>query len=133
MPIYEYQCQGCDHRFEIKQGFKDPPLSTCQRCGGAVTKLISAPAIMFKGSGWYVTDYSEKLKPPTTGTDQAPKDGHPKDGQPSKEAKPSKEGDGKPDQAAKQETKKDAPAAAGTAPAASGSTTPTSSTPAKSD
>ncbi len=104
MPIYEYQCEGCDHRFEIKQSFKDPPLSTCERCGGAVTKLISAPAIMFKGSGWYVTDYSDKLKPPTTGSDQAPKDGKsPKDG------KPSKDGDGKTDQA----SKKDAPATAG--------------------
>ena len=64
MPIYEYQCGSCEYRFEVKQGFNDAPLTTCGRCGGAVTKLISAPAIMFKGDGWYVTDYSEKLKPP---------------------------------------------------------------------
>lgn len=109
MPIYEYQCQGCEHRFEIKQSFTDPPLTTCERCGGAVRKLISAPAIMFKGSGWYVTDYSDKLKPPTTGSDEAPKDG-----QPSKDGKSSKEGDGKADQAAKKETPAAAGAAAGT-------------------
>lgn len=106
MPIYEYQCEGCAHRFEIKQGFNDPPLSICERCGGAVRKLISAPAIMFKGSGWYVTDYSDKLKPPTTGSDQAPKDG-----KPPADGKRSKDGDGKADQAAK----KEAPAAAGSA------------------
>ena len=64
MPIYEYVCQSCDHRFEVKQRFSDEPVSSCVRCGQAVTKVISAPAIMFKGSGWYVTDYSEKLKAP---------------------------------------------------------------------
>jgi putative FmdB family regulatory protein len=63
VPIYEYVCQGCQHRFEVKQSMTDPPLSSCERCGQAVTKVISASAIMFKGTGWYVTDYSEKLKP----------------------------------------------------------------------
>ncbi len=62
MPVYEYQCQSCQHRFEAKQRISDPPLTACERCGQAVTKLISPPAIMFKGSGWYVTDYSDKLK-----------------------------------------------------------------------
>jgi putative FmdB family regulatory protein len=63
MPIYEY---GCDagHRFEVTQKLSDPPLTTCQVCKLPVSKLISAPAISFKGSGWYVTDYSTKLKPP---------------------------------------------------------------------
>ncbi|WP_447976770.1 FmdB family zinc ribbon protein [Candidatus Nitrospira bockiana] len=68
MPIYEYLCQSCSHRFEVKQKFDDPPLSTCTRCGQPVQKLISAPAIMFKGSGWYITDYSDKLKAPTSET-----------------------------------------------------------------
>ena len=63
MPIYEYLCQNCAYRFEVKQGIKDDPIKTCSRCGQAVTKLISSPAIMFKGSGWYVTDYSDKFKP----------------------------------------------------------------------
>jgi putative FmdB family regulatory protein len=65
VPIYEYACQSCQHRFEVKQKISDPPVPSCIRCGQAVTKVISAPAIMFKGSGWYVTDYSDKLKPPT--------------------------------------------------------------------
>jgi putative FmdB family regulatory protein len=63
VPIYEYVCQSCQHRFEVKQGVADQPLSSCVRCGKAVTKVISAPAIVFKGTGWYVTDYSSKLKP----------------------------------------------------------------------
>lgn len=65
MPIYEYLCQSCAYRFEVKQGMKDDPIMSCERCGKDVTKLISAPAIMFKGSGWYITDYSDKMKPPT--------------------------------------------------------------------
>jgi putative FmdB family regulatory protein len=65
VPIYEYLCHSCQHRFEIKQSMSDPPVSSCTRCGQAVTKVISAPAIMFKGSGWYVTDYSDKMKPGT--------------------------------------------------------------------
>jgi putative FmdB family regulatory protein len=64
VPIYEYVCQGCRHQFEVKQKFSDDPISSCVRCGQAVTKIISAPAIMFKGSGWYVTDYSDKMKAP---------------------------------------------------------------------
>ena len=63
MPIYEYQCDDCADRFEVKQSMKDDPLTTCPRCGKHVQRLISSPAIMFKGSGWYVTDYSEKMKP----------------------------------------------------------------------
>lgn len=64
MPIYEYLCEGCGQRFEVKQKMSDPPVLCCVHCGKAVTKVISSPAIMFKGSGWYVTDYSDKLKPP---------------------------------------------------------------------
>ncbi len=63
MPIYEYQCTSCAHRFEVKQSIKDDPIKECARCGKEVTKLISSPAIMFKGSGWYITDYSDKMKP----------------------------------------------------------------------
>jgi putative FmdB family regulatory protein len=77
VPIYEYVCQDCLYRFEVKQKLSDPPLSGCARCGKAVSKVISAPAIMFKGSGWYVTDYSEKLKPP----DQSTSAGQPANGQ----------------------------------------------------
>ena len=60
MPLYEYQCDACGHRFEKIQKFSDPPLDTCPQCGGAVKKLLSSPAIQFKGSGWYITDYAKK-------------------------------------------------------------------------
>jgi putative FmdB family regulatory protein len=57
MPIYEYQCTACGHRFERLQRVSDPPETACAECGGPVTKLISTPAIQFKGSGFYITDY----------------------------------------------------------------------------
>ena len=60
MPLYEYQCDACQHRFEMIRKFSDPPLEACPRCGGTVQKLISSPAFQFKGSGWYVTDYAKK-------------------------------------------------------------------------
>ena len=60
MPLYEYQCDACGHRFEMIQKFSDPPLDTCPKCGGAVRKLISSPAFQFKGSGLYITDYAKK-------------------------------------------------------------------------
>jgi putative FmdB family regulatory protein len=60
MPLYEYQCEACGHRFEVIQKFSDPPVEVCPRCGGAVRKLLSSPAIQFKGSGWYITDYAKK-------------------------------------------------------------------------
>lgn len=60
MPIYEYQCQECDHRLEALQGVSEPPLTTCTECGGELRKLLSAPSFQFKGSGWYVTDYARK-------------------------------------------------------------------------
>ena len=59
MPLYEYQCGPCG-RFEIIQKFSDSPLTSCPRCGGEVQKLLSAPAIQFKGTGWYITDYARK-------------------------------------------------------------------------
>ncbi len=59
MPIYEYQCEKCGHRFEKIQKFSDAPLETCEKCGGPVHKVQSAPAFQFKGTGWYVTDYAK--------------------------------------------------------------------------
>jgi putative FmdB family regulatory protein len=60
MPLYEYQCQKCGHRFERIQRFSDPMVKKCPECGGKVEQMISAPAVQFKGSGWYVTDYAKK-------------------------------------------------------------------------
>ena len=64
MPLYEYQCSRCQHRFEKLQRFSDPPASSCPACGGPVSQILSAPAIQFKGSGWYVTDYAHKSSSP---------------------------------------------------------------------
>ena len=70
MPLYEYQCDRCG-RFEVIQKFSDKPLKVCKKCGGPVQRLLSAPAIQFKGTGWYVTDYARK----SGGEGSAGKDG----------------------------------------------------------
>src|SRR5262245_43834911 len=59
MPLYEYECGSCGSRFERIQKFSDPPLEVCPTCGGPLRKLISSPAIQFKGSGFYITDYGK--------------------------------------------------------------------------
>ena len=64
MPIYEYQCLKCQHGFELLQRFSDPQVTVCPRCGGEVQQMISAPAVQFKGTGWYVTDYARKSGTP---------------------------------------------------------------------
>ena len=67
MPLYEYQCDSCDHRFERIRKLSDPPLDVCPDCGKSqVTKLVSSPAIQFKGSGFYITDYAKKNSPSET-------------------------------------------------------------------
>lgn len=61
MPLYEYECDACGKRFERIQKFSDPPIEVCPNCGkGPVRKLLSSPAIQFKGTGWYVTDYAKR-------------------------------------------------------------------------
>ena len=60
MPLYEYQCDACENRFERIQKFSDPQVDVCPSCGGHVRKLLSSPAIQFKGTGWYITDYAKK-------------------------------------------------------------------------
>ena len=58
MPLYEYRCEQCDRVFEVIQKFSDAPLTIHEGCGGRVERLISAPGLQFKGSGWYITDYA---------------------------------------------------------------------------
>jgi putative FmdB family regulatory protein len=58
MPLYEYQCNQCSERHEVIQRFSDAPLTHCPSCGGDMKKLPSSPAIQFKGSGFYKTDYA---------------------------------------------------------------------------
>lgn len=62
MPLYEYQCKKCKHKFEKIQKFSDPPIRKCPECGGPVEKVMHAPNVQFKGTGWYVTDYGGKDK-----------------------------------------------------------------------
>jgi len=89
MPLYEYQCKKCGHRFERIQRFSDPLVKKCPECGGKVEQLLSPPAVQFKGSGWYVTDYAKKASAGSSsksesetksdsGKDSAKKDSKPK-------------------------------------------------------
>lgn len=77
MPLYEYECQSCGRRTELIQRVADAPLAECPECGGPVRRLLSAPAVQFKGTGWYVTDYagrkggSESAGEKTEGTSEA--------------------------------------------------------------
>jgi putative FmdB family regulatory protein len=64
MPLYEYECKKCGHRFEKIQLYSDKMVKKCPECGGQVEQMISAPAVQFKGSGWYVTDYAKKSSSP---------------------------------------------------------------------
>jgi putative FmdB family regulatory protein len=93
MPIYEYRCNVCDHQFEQRQKFSDPPASSCPKCGGAVHKMVSTVAFSLKGGGWYAEGYGAKAEAPKendvaagTGaapdsaqTDSAPKESAPKE------------------------------------------------------
>src|SRR4029077_6121233 len=74
MPLYEYECDACSHRFEKIQKFSDPLEDTCPKCGGHVHKLMSSPAIAFKGSGFYITDYAKKEHTAAAKADSAQSD-----------------------------------------------------------
>lgn len=69
MPIYEYLCSQCNERHEIIQKFSDAPLTHCPKCGGEMKKLISSPAIQFKGSGFYKTDYASAASKPSSSSE----------------------------------------------------------------
>jgi putative FmdB family regulatory protein len=98
MPLYEYQCKKNGHRFERIQKFSDPHVKKCPECGSPVEQVISAPAVQFKGAGWYVTDYAKKS---STGTSTGNGDSAA-----SKEEKKDKKSDtAKADASAKSESK----------------------------
>ena len=69
MPIYEYACGSCGHRFERKQRFSDEPIAVCPECGSSVRRVLHPAGVIFKGSGWYVTD-SRKSGPSSDGGDK---------------------------------------------------------------
>jgi len=85
MPLYEYLCKKCGHVFEKIVKFSDRPIKKCPECGGVVDQTISAPAVQFKGSGWYVTDYAKKSQSSSSSSDGG------KDSKESKDSKDSKD------------------------------------------
>ena len=87
MPLYEYQCKKCRHRFEKIQKFSDPEITICPHCGGHIERVLSAPAVSFKGGGWYADGYGN-AKPKSSG-DGSSKAGS--DSKPSTDSKPAKE------------------------------------------
>jgi len=91
MPLYEYECRKCKHRFEQIQKFSDKPVKKCPECGGPVEQLLSAPAVQFKGSGWYVTDYAKKSSPPSSASSDG--DSGAKDSKGAKDTKETKKED----------------------------------------
>jgi putative FmdB family regulatory protein len=86
MPMYEYHCSKCGKNFDVLQKFSDAALTTHEECGGAVERVLSAPAFQLKGSGWYATDYGKGGKKPTAG-----------DGAPGKKSDDSKPAEAKPE------------------------------------
>jgi len=87
VPLYEYQCEKNGHRFEKIQKFSDKPKAKCPECGSPSKRLLSPPAIHFKGSGWYVTDYARKGKSGDSGKDEGKKESGAKES-----SKPDKKG-----------------------------------------
>jgi putative FmdB family regulatory protein len=99
VPLYEYQCKKCKHKFEKIQKFSDQPVRKCPECGSPVEKIMHAPAVQFKGSGWYVTDYGGKSEAPKSdGSSEKSEKSEKKDSASSKEdgAKGEKDKDSKP-------------------------------------
>jgi putative FmdB family regulatory protein len=97
MPIYEYECAKCKSRIEVFQKMTDKPPTKCKKCGGRMEKQMSAPAIQFKGSGWYVTDYAgagrkaaEKSEREATVTGDTKSDKSDKTDKKTKESSPAK-------------------------------------------
>jgi putative FmdB family regulatory protein len=107
MPLYEYECEACGQRFEKIRKFSDAPLETCDKCGnGPVKKLLSSPAIQFKGSGWYITDYAKSSGKDTKDSKDSKESKDTKESKESKDSKDtSKTDSSKPESASKAETK----------------------------
>ena len=96
MPIYEYECRKCRAHIEVFQKVSDKPLARCRKCGGKLEKRISAPAIQFKGSGWYVTDYARTTKSDKTESESTSEAKTEKPEKKTKESSPAKKTADKP-------------------------------------
>jgi len=91
MPNYEYLCKNCGHRFEQIRKFSDKQLRKCPECGGVIEQVISAPAVQFKGSGWYVTDYAKKASGSAGSSSSSEGDSGTKEAKDSKDTKDTKD------------------------------------------
>ncbi len=109
MPNYEYLCKKCGHRFEEIRKFSDKHLKKCPECGGVLEQVISAPAVQFKGSGWYVTDYAKKGSASAGSSSSSSSDGDSgkKETEDSKDAKESKKDDKPKSDSSQKKHKKD--------------------------
>jgi len=124
MPMYDYACGACGNRFEVRQSMRDDPLTECPRCQGSVRRVIHAPAVVFKGSGFYKTD--------SRSTSGAAASAEGKDSQNGQDPKATKDGqDGKASKDAQEDKKEPATAGAKDAKPAEGGSPSTSTGPAK--
>ena len=124
MPLYEYECTKCGHRFERIVKFSDAPITKCPKCKGKVEQTISAPAIQFKGSGWYVTDYAK------SGSSRPASDGGSGD---KAESKAESKSDSKPDSKSDSKTESKTESKSDSKSAAKSSSKPESASAARSD
>ncbi len=125
VPTYEYECPRCPRVFEVRQRISEPPLTTCDRCGGPVHRLLSATPFILKGGGWYVTDYpsesrkkAQSTESSGSGSDSSSKDAAAKDAKPAESKSP----DSKPKQTKPDKSKKSA--SGDSKPSTSGSSSP---------
>jgi putative FmdB family regulatory protein len=108
MPLYEYLCKKCGHRFEKLRMFSDKPIKKCPKCRGAVEQLISASSVQFKGSGWYVNDYPKKGSSASSSSSSSESESSSKPASESKDSKDTKKRDDKPkSETSSKKTKKD--------------------------
>ena len=110
MPLYEYLCKKCGHRFEEIKKFSDKQPKKCPECGGVIEQVISAPAVQFKGSGWYVTDYAKKSSSSTgtsSSSNSSDSEAGQKESRDSKESKDSKNSKDTKDRTESRDSKKD--------------------------
>ncbi|HEY1949921.1 MAG TPA: FmdB family zinc ribbon protein [Bryobacteraceae bacterium] len=115
MPLYEYQCENCGDVFEIIQKFVDTPLTVHEKCGGPVHRLLSAPALMFKGSGWYVNDYAKGANNAANGgSKKGESSDHSSSSSDTKEASSAKSDSGSKTKSSESSTSSTTPAAAST-------------------
>ena len=114
MPLYDYRCHHCGETFEVRQKFADPVLTVHEGCGGELERLISLPALQFKGTGWYVTDYGRNGQKPSTsnGKSETKSESH---GESKSESKTESKSEAKPD--SKSETKTETKSESKPAPA----------------